>query len=379
MFVQNSFYSNRESKNFLSLALSLSILFSLFLLTDLISIKDAMAARYQTEISEVGPGNCIVKSTLIRKLKEQADSYCENYGGVLSYGDYRFNKLGETVLQRKCQIVSTVTCNAEIPRPRTGGGGGVIYNPPTSVGGGVSPQHKGIALVLGMANNCSSCEADASVMTSLLQNNGFTTYKIIDPTSDDVKRYLYSISQALYSGDYFVLYFSGHGGQVADLNGDEEDGMDEVLVLNDRNFLDDELATSFSYFNYGVKMLFLSDSCNSGSVYKNNPMNMNILKPGTPYTAETISVIDNNKNMNSMRGQFVAITSSRDDQNSRMGAPYSHFTSLILNTWNNGYFSGNLRQFYSMISSQSVDQQPQYFSAGPNAYLFESERPFTIR
>ncbi|MBF0299526.1 MAG: caspase family protein [Oligoflexia bacterium] len=223
-----------------------------------------------------------------------------------------------------------------------------------------------------MAKNCSSCEADANVMNSLFKNNGFKTYKFIDPNSGDVLNYIRAIAQNLNPNDYFVFYYSGHGSQTSDRNGDESDGLDETMLLNDREIIDDELAASFSYFNSGVKVLFLSDSCNSGTVYKDNDNNNN-----NPFNLSTIMDIDDIKS--SIRAEFVAITSSRDDQSSLMGNPYSHFTNIIVNIWNNGRFSGSIRQFFQMINNQSTAQQPQYYSTGNNVNLFENERPFTIR
>lgn len=69
-----------------------------------------------------------------------------------------------------------------------------------------------------------------------------------------------------------ILYYSGHGGQIKDLNGDEEDGMDEVLVPYDTNaklenvIVDDELKGYFEEIAKAGRLLFIIlDSCFSGS------------------------------------------------------------------------------------------------------------------
>ncbi len=96
-------------------------------------------------------------------------------------------------------------------------------------------------------------------------------------------------------GDTALFYFSGHGVQVWDENGDEiQDGMDEALIAYDskvvgdrvrRSFrgrpgyayaldragdlvLDDELNLLLKELT-GRTVVFLSDSCHAGSVYKN--------------------------------------------------------------------------------------------------------------
>jgi Caspase domain/Domain of unknown function (DUF4384) len=95
-------------------------------------------------------------------------------------------------------------------------------------------------------------------------------------------------------GDTVLFYFSGHGAQVWDENGDEvQDGLDEVLICYDSKFfkrkvrrtfrgqrgsafavrhsknllLDDEIRGLLKQLQ-GRNVVFISDSCHSGSVYK---------------------------------------------------------------------------------------------------------------
>ena len=71
------------------------------------------------------------------------------------------------------------------------------------------------------------------------------------------------------AGDVFLLTYSGHGSQVPDKNGDEnEDGYDETWVLYDRQLVDDELYALWSKFAPGVRILVLSDSCHSGTAIR---------------------------------------------------------------------------------------------------------------
>ena len=97
------------------------------------------------------------------------------------------------------------------------------------------------------------------------------------------------LPQVTRSGDRVVIYYSGHGSQVDDVNGDEQDGKDETFVPNDygRNpkcarvtvaagdlaecardmVLDDELANALEQLHDRVVIL-IADSCNSGTVTK---------------------------------------------------------------------------------------------------------------
>lgn len=76
-------------------------------------------------------------------------------------------------------------------------------------------------------------------------------------------------------GDCFIFYYSGHGTNLADQSGDEEDGQDEALCFVDGagqvNFnscmSDDDFADIITTsFEPGVKILILTDCCHSGSI-----------------------------------------------------------------------------------------------------------------
>ena len=53
-------------------------------------------------------------------------------------------------------------------------------------------------------------------------------------------------AKALKPGDLFFLTYSGHGGQVPDVTGDEDDKQDETWCLYDGQLIDDELYFELS-------------------------------------------------------------------------------------------------------------------------------------
>jgi hypothetical protein len=71
--------------------------------------------------------------------------------------------------------------------------------------------------------------------------------------------------------DIVYFHYSGHGSQVRDLNGDEEDGMDETILPRDGrtsgvpDIRDDELDQRFARLK-ARNALIVFDSCNSGTV-----------------------------------------------------------------------------------------------------------------
>jgi hypothetical protein len=70
--------------------------------------------------------------------------------------------------------------------------------------------------------------------------------------------------------DIVYFHYSGHGSQVKDLNGDEEDGLDETIIPQDgrqrdvRDITDDELDEVFARLKARSALIVL-DSCHSGT------------------------------------------------------------------------------------------------------------------
>ena len=65
-----------------------------------------------------------------------------------------------------------------------------------------------------------------------------------------------------------LLYVSGHGGQTPNLTGTEADGFDETLCLYDVPLVDDLLWQALCQVPKGIRVVFISDTCNSGSNYR---------------------------------------------------------------------------------------------------------------
>jgi hypothetical protein len=69
--------------------------------------------------------------------------------------------------------------------------------------------------------------------------------------------------------DVLIFHYSGHGSQIADVNGDEVDGKDETICPHDfataGMIKDDDLSAIFKTLVPGVNLDVILDSCHSGT------------------------------------------------------------------------------------------------------------------
>ena len=116
---------------------------------------------------------------------------------------------------------------------------------------------------------------DIANMTNLFSSYGFKVDKLIDESATTgMLRKKLNQYQRMSSDDTFVFCYTGHGAQMPDSNGDENDGKDEVIVLHDHPmdgsskgfFVDDEMYSLLTKIP-AQKFVFF-DSCHSGSAFK---------------------------------------------------------------------------------------------------------------
>lgn len=94
---------------------------------------------------------------------------------------------------------------------------------------------------------------------------------VLIPTKANIIRAMQWLVNGAQPNDSLFLHYSGHGGQTEDLDGDEEDGNDEVIYPVDfkqaGHLVDDELHNIVvKPLVAGVRLTAIFDSCHSGSV-----------------------------------------------------------------------------------------------------------------
>lgn len=112
---------------------------------------------------------------------------------------------------------------------------------------------------------------DALSVASYMKQIGFDLYFMHNPKSKDFLKYLRHFIKN--TKEYLVVYYTGHGGSVKDLNGDEDDGKDEALVFDDKFLIDDDLADAIASSGKPESSIIclINDCCHSGTIYDLKP------------------------------------------------------------------------------------------------------------
>jgi uncharacterized caspase-like protein len=123
----------------------------------------------------------------------------------------------------------------------------------------------------GWEGECPGADVDVAEMAMLAHRRGFDGVIALTNamvTRSTVRGAFLDVAGRLSSGDLLLLYYSGHGGQVADADGDEPDDLDETLCWWDGELADDEIAENLLLIPAGVRVLYITDSCHAGSNFR---------------------------------------------------------------------------------------------------------------
>src|SRR5207253_8900224 len=113
-----------------------------------------------------------------------------------------------------------------------------------------------------------ACEFDANDMAAVAKSGSMSSTVLLTRKATRARMLagLRDAAKKAKKGDFFFLTYSGHGGQIPDVTGEEDDKQDETWCLYDGELIDDELYLELSRFTEGARVLVLSDSCHSGTV-----------------------------------------------------------------------------------------------------------------
>ncbi|WP_236245721.1 caspase family protein [Streptomyces sp. CC210A] len=265
-----------------------------------------------------------------------------------------------------------------------------------------------------------ACENDARDMAALAREAGYSDTVLLtaDGTVDQVTAALRDAAGRLRDQDAFLLTYSGHGGQVPDeTGGDEEpDALDETLVLHDREYLDDELQRELARFPEGVRILVLLDCCHSGTAIevpdlltpealreqfgtadREEVTAVSRLMPptlqGTLYRrdrdfyqglqreldAEATAGGRPGGRAGRLEADALLLSACQDNQLAADGRRNGLFTGTLLKVWDGGAFRGGHRAFHrAVLRRMPPNQSPNLYVSGRPSAAFLAQRPFTV-
>ncbi len=274
----------------------------------------------------------------------------------------------------------------------------------------------------GWSGDLGGCEFDANDMQAIAASQGMASTLLLTQraTRKSVLAALRKSAKQLKAGDLFFLTYSGHGGQIPDVTGEEEDKKDETWCLYDGQLIDDELYLELGSFARGVRVLVLSDSCHSGTVTR-APIAEVTTKTGggqrpkwmpssvgqKTYAAHkafydrlqreaakqagekkeidpdtALAHLSVSPRLDAIASDFgpsvILISGCQDNQTSMDGDRNGAFTERLLKVWKDGAFVGDYSRFYAMIKSgMPPSQTPNLFVLGA-AETFLPQRPFQV-
>ena len=254
----------------------------------------------------------------------------------------------------------------------------------------------------GWSGALQACENDADAMAAVAQSlkySEITVLKTKQATRQAVKMALEKYAATLTKDDILLLSYSGHGGQLPDLNGDEiTDGKDETWCLYDGELVDDELFGAFTQFASGVRIVVISDSCHSGSVTREYAAIGSALVQAHPKAAfrfmpqeiarrtyATNKALyeplcrENRLARKALKATVRLLSGCQDNQTSLDGDFNGLFTQRLLQVWNNGNFGGDYHSFHEgILKLMPPYQTPAHSVSGRRNRLFDKEQPFSI-
>ena len=255
-----------------------------------------------------------------------------------------------------------------------------------------------------------ACENDARDMEPIAKGQGFATQSLLTKaaTSTALLDAIEKAAARLVEDDFFLLTYSGHGGQINDANKDEPDGLDETWVLYDRQLVDDELYAMWSHFRPGVRIFVVADSCHSGTMTKGmflNPVSFiphlerrmrvsaapnlrpKFLPPDVQSKVykERAALYDDIRKKTPPREKVniecsvILISACQDNQVAMDGVKNGLFTETLLKVWDRARFVGSYHHFRNEIGAfMPPTQSPKYTIVGHRERAFEHQKPFTI-
>lgn len=187
--------------------------------------------------------------------------------------------------------------------------------------------------------------------------------------------------------DVVLFYFSGHGSQIVDRNGDEVDGMDETLILHDSrtpgqcDWVDDDLNQLLGQIK-AEHLVVILDACHSGTGTRGNGAVEKKINPSECPPAATVADAMQTEAPAPMASRIEMMAVADDGKLAFVEGNYSVFTQALAEVLSQNLSQGlTYRQLEARVRHKMVgkDQIP-FFGVPEDQKIFNtdrSQRPFT--
>lgn len=198
----------------------------------------------------------------------------------------------------------------------------------------------------GWSGACPGCDVDSSTFFAMCEESGVQAalFQNASATRSNLLRAARAAWADMKPGDLFVFYVSGHGGQDADADGDEEDGVDETICLWDGPLSDDVLRDLWDEVPAGVRVFMVTDTCHSGTNFKYKPRSLRASIP------------------REFKGGLIHYGGCADGSYSYGDASGGVFTTALVDAWDPG--NTYLTWFAAAKKTMPKNQIPTYAEWG---------------
>jgi metacaspase-1 len=230
--------------------------------------------------------------------------------------------------------------------------------------------------------------ADREAMVNLLTSAKFVVAELANEsaTRQAVTDALKAQAGEAMAGDQVIVYFSGHGAKLPDLNRDErgvrrdQPGIprDGAWCLHDGMFVDDELIEALTLFKEGVRVVVISDSCFTGAIVgdASDDAQRRVGSLVSDKLRSKLAPVDIGERVYEVQKEFydailtrppadpetakaaVLILSAcgRDELALIDADGESLFTANIVEAWSNGQFKGTYAELFENVEKAVTEQ-----------------------
>ena len=218
------------------------------------------------------------------------------------------------------------------------------------------------------ASGCWGAEEDVDRIIRFISSRGFEclALKTAEATAAALLGNLRRAARLCRPGGFLFFYFAGHGGQRPDSGGEEEDGLDELLLAYDRPVADDELDACWREFAGGVRILVIIDACHSGTVYKNFGGRRRV-SPRPAFRPAHLP----------MKASLIHIGAVPDGERAPAYRGGGAFTLALCEALTSDS-PGDYRDLVRRIERNLDPPYPRLMLCGPGAEEFAGEKPFWL-